>query len=47
VSCDEEIEKLLVAFQPRVDPKAKPLPPKPEEKAWRTQKENHQSENRF
>lgn len=27
VACDEEIEKLLVAFQPRVDPKEKPMPP--------------------
>jgi transposase len=26
-ACDEEIEKLLVAFQPRVDPQEKPLPP--------------------
>ena len=26
-ACDEEIEKLLVAFQPRVDPEEKPLPP--------------------
>ena len=26
-ACDEEIEKLLVAFQPRVDPAEKPLPP--------------------
>src|SRR5437899_637643 len=26
-ACDEEIEKLLVAFQPRVDPNEKPLPP--------------------
>ena len=27
MACDEEIEKLLVAFQPRVDPKEKPMPP--------------------
>lgn len=26
-ACDEEIEKLLVAFQPRVDPQDKPMPP--------------------
>jgi transposase len=26
-ACDAEIEKLLVAFQPRVDPQEKPLPP--------------------
>ena len=26
-ACDEEIEKLLVTFQPRVDPAEKPLPP--------------------
>jgi transposase len=26
-ACDEEIEKLLVRFQPRVDPEEKPLPP--------------------
>ena len=26
-ACDEEIEKLLRAFQPRVDPEEKPLPP--------------------
>jgi transposase len=25
--CDEEIEKLLMAFQPRVDPEQRPLPP--------------------
>jgi hypothetical protein len=27
IACDEEIEKLLVAFQPRVDPTERPLPP--------------------
>jgi transposase len=26
-ACDAEIEKMLVAFQPRVDPQEKPLPP--------------------
>jgi len=26
-ACDEEIEKLLLTFQPRVDPEEKPLPP--------------------
>src|ERR1022692_1831347 len=26
-ACDEEIEKLVVAFEPRVDPDEKPLPP--------------------
>ena len=26
-ACDEEIAKLLVAFQPRVDPQEKPMPP--------------------
>ena len=26
-ACDDEIEKLLVAFQPRVDPAEKPMPP--------------------
>jgi transposase len=26
-ACDEEIEKLLVTFQPRVDPADRPLPP--------------------
>src|ERR1035437_7497375 len=26
-ACDEEIEKLLVAFEPRVDPAERPLPP--------------------
>jgi transposase len=26
-TCEEEIEKLLVAFPPRVDPEQKPLPP--------------------
>jgi len=26
-ACDEQIEKLLVAFQTRVDPKEKPMPP--------------------
>src|ERR1035441_4941769 len=27
IACDEEIEKLLLTFQPRVDPKEKPRPP--------------------
>lgn len=27
IACDVEIEKMLVAFQPRVDPQEKPLPP--------------------
>jgi transposase len=27
LACDEEIEKLVLAFQPRVDPEQRPLPP--------------------
>ena len=34
-ACDAEIEKLLVAFQPRVDPQEKPLPPDRKKKKHR------------
>jgi transposase len=34
-ACDAEIEKMLVAFQPRVDPQAKPLPPDRKKKKHR------------
>jgi hypothetical protein len=33
--CDEEIERLLLNFQPWVDPEEKPLPPRPETKTAR------------
>jgi transposase len=34
-ACDAEIEKMLVAFQPRVDPQEKPLPPDRKKKKHR------------
>jgi len=37
-ACDEEIEKLLVAFEPRVDPGEKPLPPDRKKKQRRKKK---------
>jgi len=37
-ACDKEIEKLLVAFQPRVDPQQKPLPPDRKKKQRARQK---------
>ena len=39
-ACDEEIEKLLVAFQPRVDPQEKPLPPDRKKKQSGRKKKN-------
>jgi transposase len=39
-ACDEEIEKLLVAFQPRVDPEEKPLPPDRKKTQRRGKKKN-------
>lgn len=39
-ACDEEIEKLLVAFQPRVDPAEKPLPPDRKKKQRGRKKKN-------
>jgi transposase len=39
-ACDEEIEKLLVAFQPRVDPAEKPLPPDRKKKQSGRKKKN-------
>ena len=39
-ACDEEIEKLLVAFQPRVDPAEKPLPPDRKKKQHGRKKKN-------
>jgi transposase len=39
-ACDEEIEKLLVAFQPRVDPNEKPLPPDRKKKQRGRKKKN-------
>src|SRR6516165_3527265 len=38
--CDEEIEKRLVAFQPRVDPEQQPLPPDRKDKQRRRKKKN-------
>ena len=38
--CDEEIEKRLVAFQPRVDPEQRPLPPDRKGKQRRRKKKN-------
>jgi transposase len=37
-ACDEEIEKLVVAFAPRVDPEEKPLPPDRKRKRGRKKK---------
>jgi transposase len=39
-ACDEEIEKLLRAFQPRVDPEEKPLPPDRKKKQRGRRKKN-------
>src|SRR5271169_2057474 len=39
-ACDEEIEKLLVAFEPRVDPKEKPMPPDRKKKQRGRKKKN-------
>ena len=39
-ACDEEIEKLLVAFQPWVDPEEKPLPPDRKKKQRGRKKKN-------
>ena len=45
--CDEEIEKLLVALQPRVDPEERPLPPDRKAKQQQTQKEEREPEDRL
>src|ERR1017187_7245708 len=39
-ACDEEIENLLVAFQPRVDPQEKPMPPDRKKKKRGRKKKN-------
>jgi transposase len=39
-ACDEEIEKLLVAFEPRVDPVERPLPPNRKKKQSGRKKKN-------
>ena len=39
-SCDEEIEKLLLAFEPRVDPAERPLPPDRKRKQRGRKKKN-------
>jgi len=39
-ACDQQIEKLLVAFQPRVDPTVRPLPPDRKKKRSRKRKIN-------
>ena len=39
-ACDVEIEKLVVAFQPRVDPDEKPLPPDRKKRRRRGQKKS-------
>jgi transposase len=39
-ACDEQIEKLLVAFQPRVNPEEKPLPPDRKKKQSGRKKKN-------
>jgi len=39
-ACDAEIEKLLVKFEPRVEPQEKPMPPDRKQKQRRRQKKN-------
>ncbi len=39
-ACDEQIEKMLVAFQPRVDPAERPLPPDRKKKQRGRKKKN-------
>jgi transposase len=39
-ACDEEIEKLVVAFEPRVDPIEHPLPPDRKEKQRKRKKKS-------
>src|SRR5436305_13795297 len=46
-ACDEEIEKLLVAFQPRVDPAEKPLPPDRKKRKRGRQKKNAKTKQGF
>jgi transposase len=46
-ACDEEIEKLLVAFQPRVDPAEKPLPPDRKKRKRGGQKKNAKTKQGF
>ena len=36
-ACDEEIERLVIAFEPRVDPSEHPLPPDPQGETEKTQ----------
>ena len=45
--CEEEIEKLLVAFQPRVDPEQRPLPPDRKGKQRRRKKKNANPQTGF
>src|SRR5260370_1066766 len=46
-ACDEEIEKLLVAFQPRVDPAEKALPPDRKKRKRGRQKKNAKTKQGF
>jgi transposase len=46
-ACDEEIETLLRAFEPRVDPEQKPLPPDRKKKQSRRKKKNVNSKTGF
>src|ERR1700686_3386087 len=46
-ACDKEIEKLLVKFQPRVDPAEKPLPPDRKKKKRGSQKKNVRTKQDF
>jgi transposase len=46
-ACDAEIEKLLVAFQPRVDPMEKPLPPDRKKKQRGRKKKNANPQTGF
>ncbi len=47
VACDAEIEKLLVRFQPRVDPKEKPMPPDRKKKQRGRKKKNANPQTGF
>jgi transposase len=46
-ACDEEIEKLLVTFQPRVDPAEKPLPPDRKKRKRGRQKKDAKTKQGF
>ena len=46
-ACNEEIEKMLVAFQPRVDPEEKPLPPDRKPKQRGRKKKNSKPSTGF